>query len=486
MELPTGYILNNRFRIIRLLGQGGMGSVYHAHDPVLDRYVAVKQLLPPLMLTEHEPEQMRKQFLREAQTLAGLHHPNLPRVTDYFIDNDLHYLVMDYIEGQTLQDMLAANKTGFPENLVLEWADQLLSALEYIHTCNVIHRDIKPANIRRTTGGHLFLVDFGLVKPYNLNNPRTLTMFHGIGTLEYAPPEQYDPEAHTDQRSDIYSLGATLYHLLTGQTPVSVTRRTSDPTSFHTLRQANADISPEVEAVILRAMEIERAKRFPSALDMHAALNLIRQTRAVDLARTTSLIVAPIGTVPARPDDRKRGQRILVTIGVLVLLAAGILIGFALQSSTTTVQSASTPTAATEATDAHVLTPTASATTSPSPAPSATSASTATATAQGTTTLPTGTPALQTTDGPAATAQSQPTLTQSTAPTSIPTPKIKITPPGQIKPKDTPPGQANPKDPPPGKNKDSAATSAPDAGSSNPGGSNPGGGSSGDKPPKSK
>ena len=133
---------------------------------------------------------------------------------------------MDYIEGQSLLDMLVTNKQGFPEDLVLEWADQLLSALEYIHANNVIHRDIKPANIRRTTDGRIFLVDFGLVKPYNLNDPRTMTMFHGIGTPEYAPPEQYDPGVHTDQRSDIYALGATLYHLLTGQAPISVTRRT--------------------------------------------------------------------------------------------------------------------------------------------------------------------------------------------------------------------------------------------------------------------
>ena len=232
MQLSTGQSLNNRYQIIRLLGTGGMGSVYYAHDPVLDRYVAIKQFMPIPGNAERMTQQMQKQFLREAQTLAALHHPNLPRVTDYFIDGDLHYLVMDYIEGQSLLDLLIANKSGFAEDLVLEWADQLLSALEYIHARNVIHRDIKPANIRRTTDGRIFLVDFGLAKPYSLNNPRTLTMFHGIGTPEYAPPEQYDPESHTDQRSDIYALGATLYHLLSGQAPVSATRRTADPESF--------------------------------------------------------------------------------------------------------------------------------------------------------------------------------------------------------------------------------------------------------------
>src|SRR5512135_2821428 len=128
MDLPTGHVLHDRFRIIRLLGQGGMGAVYYAHDPVLNRYVAIKQLQPMLTATEHATDQLRKQFLREAQILAALHHPNLPRVTDYFVDGDLHYLVMDYIEGQSLLDMLVTNKQGFPEDLVLEWADQLLSA----------------------------------------------------------------------------------------------------------------------------------------------------------------------------------------------------------------------------------------------------------------------------------------------------------------------------------------------------------------------
>src|SRR5512139_30836 len=332
MELPSGHVLHNRFRIVRLLGKGGMGSVYFAHDPVLNRYVAIKQLQSAPASAEYATDQLRKQFLREAQILASLHHPNLPRVTDYFIDNDLHYLVMDYIEGQSLLDMLLTNKRGFPEDLVLEWADQLLSALEYIHANNVIHRDIKPANIRRTTEGRIFLVDFGLVKPYNLNDPRTMTMFHGIGTPEYAPPEQYDPGVHTDQRSDVYALGATLYHLLTGQAPISVTHRTTEPSAFRLPRQTKADISPQVEQVILRAMEIERAKRFATASDMRAALNLARRPYLVDATRTTDLTAL---AAAAPPPDRRR--RALALIAVPILLFLGIAIGIALQANTNSV-----------------------------------------------------------------------------------------------------------------------------------------------------
>ena len=467
MQLSTGQSLNNRYQIIRLLGTGGMGSVYYAHDPVLDCYVAIKQLMPMPGNAGRMAEQMQKQFLREAQTLAALHHPNLPRVTDYFIDGDLHYLVMDYIEGQSLLDLLIANKSGFAENLVLEWADQLLSALEYIHARNVIHRDIKPANVRRTTDGHIFLVDFGLAKPYSLNNPHTLTMFHGIGTPEYAPPEQYDPESHTDQRSDIYALGATLYHLLSGQAPVSATRRTADPESFRKLRQANANISPDVENVILRAMETERAKRFSSAVDMRAALNLIRQARLVDLTHTTSLAVAAATLAEPVPVKQKRSQRTLAMIGVLTLLAVGILIGFAIQSNTVAVNSASTSTAPVVAPSISTATPTVT----PSLTLSPTAVITMTTSAQ--TSTPAATTGTLTTASPVG--QPQPTKVQAAPPTDSPTPKLKITPPGLAKPKNTPPGKAKDANLP-------AATSQPDAGNGNGGGTNNGGG----KPPKSQ
>lgn len=456
MELPTGHVLHERFRIIRLLGKGGMGAVYYAHDPVLNRYVAIKQLQPSLPTDEPAAEQLRKQFLREAQILAALHHPNLPRVTDYFSDGELHYLVMDYIEGQSLQDMLVANKQGFPEDLVLEWADQLLSALEYTHANNVIHRDIKPANIRRTTAGHIFLVDFGLVKSYDLNDPRTLTMFHGIGTPEYAPPEQYDPGVHTDQRSDIYALGATLYHLLTGQAPVSVTRRTSEPTSFRPPRQANANISPDVERVILRAMEIERAKRFASASDMRAALNLIRRPYLIDATRTTDLTaVAAAAALSPRP---RRRQRTVALIGVPLLIALGIVIGIAMQANTDSVRSASTPTSTATLTAAA----TSSATHTPTSTPSNTPTATATISITGVVTNS----MLSLT--PAATLPSAGTVTPGSRSGQ---PHVTATP---ARPRVTPPGQVKTKQPPPGQNK----TKSPGQGNKNqspPGNSNSGG-----------
>lgn len=331
MQLPAGQILNNRYRIIRLLGTGGMGAVYFARDPVLERYVAIKQLQADPLINQPLAEQIRAQFQREAQILASLHHPNLPRVTDYFAEDELLYLVMDYIEGQTLQEIVLANPGGLAEAQVLDWADQLLSALEYIHAHHLIHRDIKPANIRRTSDGHIFLVDFGLVKPYDPDNPRTITMMHGLGTPEYSPPEQYDTRSHTDERSDLYALGATLYHLLTGQAPASVTRRTAEPEAFQAPRAANAGISLEVEQAILRAMELERARRFATASDMRAALQIARQAHPVETTGTVAL--PPASSIPL-PQPRRRPTRrrfIIFGAGVLavIVLAAAAIVLFA-------------------------------------------------------------------------------------------------------------------------------------------------------------
>ena len=335
MELSTGQTLNQRYTIVRLLGSGGMGAVYLAQDPVLKRQVAVKQLGFEANSNANAAlsEKIQAQFQREAQILASLHHPNLPRVTDYFTEANAHYLVMDYVSGQSLQEILQANRGQLDETTVLDWADQLLAAVEYIHAQQLVHRDIKPANIRRTPDGHIFLVDFGLVKAYDPADPRTTSIIHGLGTPEYSPPEQYDPQAHTDARSDIYSLGATLYHLLTGEAPVSVTRRTSDPEAFRQPRAANTRLSPQVEQVILRAMELERARRFVTASDMRAALQLAAANHDPPPAGNTVALAAEAGpntapTGPAVTAVKKRAFDARWIIGGL--LAVGILAGIVL------------------------------------------------------------------------------------------------------------------------------------------------------------
>jgi serine/threonine protein kinase len=214
--------------------------------------------------------------------------------------------------------MVNANPLGLDEDQVVEWADQLLSALDYIHQHQLIHRDVKPSNIRRTPDGRIFLVDFGLAKPYSPATPKTLSVIHGLGTPEYSPPEQFDPQAHTDERSDLYALGATLYHLLTGQIPVSVTRRMADPASFQTPRLANRRISPAVESVILHAMEMERAKRYASAAEMRADLQLARQTPTQPTVTSPTVNLPEPASTPL-PAPKKRRWPMLGGIGVALI-----------------------------------------------------------------------------------------------------------------------------------------------------------------------
>ncbi len=477
MELEPNQVLINRYRVIRLLGQGGMGAVYYSHDPILNRYVAIKQLQPDPITGELAADQVRKQFLREAQSLAALHHPNLPRVTDYFIHDDLHYLVMDYIEGQSLLEIVQANQGGLPEDQVLDWADQILGALEYIHQHNLIHRDIKPANIRRTPDGRVFLVDFGLVKPYDASDPKTMTMFHGVGTLEYSPPEQYDAQAHTDQRSDIYSLGATLYHLLSGQLPASLTRRISDPASLQPVHLANTTVSPEVEQVIARAMELERARRFATATEMRAALRAAhRGLLVVEDGATTRLPLAP--APPTTPQRRSRRVLALAAIPAALLLVA--LAGVATQaggngnpvvvpSSTPTA----TPTVAGAAVPPSILDSASTVTPSLTPTELITTTGSVTSTRQ-ITASPTAQPTVQPTGGSGGSGGSSGSGGGGSA--VQPTPKPKNTPPGQVN-NPTPSGSG-------GGNTGGSGGSSGGGNSGSHGGGN--GGGNGGKAPKTK
>jgi serine/threonine-protein kinase len=321
MLLSPSQVLVNRYRVIGLLGQGGMAAVYCAHDRTLDRLVAIKQLRPDPYASEKAVDQARQQFMREAQILATLDHPTLPRVTDYFDSDGIEYLVMDYVEGQTLSDVVSKQGGGLGETQVLAWADQLLSALQYIHLHGIIHRDVKPSNIRLTPDGRIFLVDFGLVKLFDPTNPKTATMMHGLGTPEYAPPEQYDARlGHTDPRSDVYALGATMYHLLTGQAPATATQRVSDPKSFQPLRALGARVSGDVEQAILRAMELPRAKRFSSAGEMRETLRQARRLVPVEDEHTRRL-------PPWVASGRGRLARRVAPFAVVALLIAGGLFG---------------------------------------------------------------------------------------------------------------------------------------------------------------
>ena len=259
--LPVGAVLRDRYEILDLVGQGGMGAVYKADDLRLrGRMCAVKEILPELISAPGMEDQAHEQFYREASVLAQLDHPNLPKVSDFFNQDGREYLVMDFVPGQDLRQLVEEARrhdTFLPEESVLAWGVQLCDALSYLHTQEspVLHRDIKPGNIKLTPRGVVKLVDFGLVKLLQPDESRTVTVVQGRGTVAYTPLEQYGGDSgHTDVRSDIYSLGATLYHLLTGQPPADAKQRFLKPGSLVPPRDINPRISLQTERAILAAI----------------------------------------------------------------------------------------------------------------------------------------------------------------------------------------------------------------------------------------
>jgi len=281
MALSNGQLLQGNYRIVRLLGQGGMGAVYLAeHTRLQGRLLAIKENTPEPFIDQTTRDQLRDQFYTEAKILAALDHPNLPKVSDYFIEGGVEYLVMDYIEGEELANLLERHlqQQGKPlsEAQVLDWGDQILAALAYMHSRQphpVIHRDIKPANLILTPDGTVHLVDFGLVKLLTASGQSTAAAMRGMGTPDYTPLEQYPgSQSHTDARTDIYSLGATLYHLLTGAPPANVRDRLLGTATVTSLRQVNPAVSANTEKAILRAIEIKPDDRFQTAAQMRAAL----------------------------------------------------------------------------------------------------------------------------------------------------------------------------------------------------------------------
>jgi serine/threonine protein kinase len=280
LELETGALLRDRYRIVSLIGQGGMGAVYLAEDVRLPgRRCAVKEIrLPPGMSLAGEEEgqvraredQVRAQFRREAGTLARLDHPNLPKVSDFFSVGDRDYLVMDYVPGVDLLEVVReARRKGrmLPEAQVLGWMEQLCDALSYLHRQDppVLHRDVKPANVKLTPEGSIKLVDFGLARPLDAGRETTFTGLRGMGSLPYTPLEQYGEVAdYTDVRSDIYALGATLYHLLTGSEPPSAQAHFLQPELLVPPRRLNPELSETAEGVILAAMAPHPSGRPPT------------------------------------------------------------------------------------------------------------------------------------------------------------------------------------------------------------------------------
>ncbi len=289
----TPILLAERYKIIGILGSGGMGAVYKAIDRRLVKDVAIKEMREKFADAKERNEAIER-FNREAETLTRLDHPSLPRVTDHFVERGHFYLVMDYIEGEDLEKIFSESQP-LSEDQVLNWASQICDILNYLHTQDppIVYRDLKPSNIIQGEDGKLHLIDFGIARVINPDQ----TKMTAIGTVGFAAPEQYAGKA--EPRSDIYSLGMTIYNLLTG--------KLVDFMRDEKMESPRKDLYPGTLLVIEKAMQVEPENRYLSALLMKTDLEYLK---AKYLRENT-------GILTGRVADKKTGHGLKgVTVSV--------------------------------------------------------------------------------------------------------------------------------------------------------------------------
>jgi eukaryotic-like serine/threonine-protein kinase len=308
-QLMPGVTLVNRYSIQDVIGIGGMGSVYRARDlhfPNVVKLVAVKEMI------NMAPDPLVRQtivqnFEREANMLATLNHPAIPRIYDYFTHNDHSYLVLEFVHGKDLEAVLNDSNGFLPEDQIISWAIQLCDVLGYLHGHKpdpIVFRDMKPSNVMINHNGDVILVDFGIAKTFQSGQKGTM-----IGTEGYSPPEQYRGEA--TPLADIYSLGATLHHVVTRRDP-----RLEPPFSFaeRPIRRINTNISVEFEAVINTALQYTPTDRFSSASAMKDALMGVARKTGMLSKITSALPVSSGGVKPLwsfKCEDEIRGTPLL-------------------------------------------------------------------------------------------------------------------------------------------------------------------------------
>lgn len=325
LSLKNGEVLRSRYKVRERIGQGGMGSIYLADDLRLEgRLCALKEVEYDRALPQKVVEEGREQFLREATVLARLDHPNLPKVSDFFSLGQRDYLVMDYVPGKDLRELMLEarrNRTFLDEDQVLGWAKQLADALTYLHnqTPPIIHRDIKPSNLKIMPNGLIKLVDFGLVKILAPDEV-TITIIQGQGTALYTPLEQYGgDDSHTDVRADIYSYGSTLYHVLTNDPPAEARKRFLQPESLPSMRGINPAITARTERAVLWAMALHPDERPKS---MEELCNVLFGTRDF-----------PTGPLPRRSSQRSAWEYLMTPPEINLLFLTGGLILLSLMAT---------------------------------------------------------------------------------------------------------------------------------------------------------
>ena len=268
LKTQTGFLdrrtlLHKRYHIQKMIGQGGMGAVYLAKDiKEQGRLCAVKEMSLSMVSPEEQPQAIQN-FKIEAKILWALNHPNLPALTGFFFQNQRYFLVMEYIDGSTLEELLERNGAPFTERRVLGWARQLCDVLEYLHSQRppIIFRDFKPGNIMLARNGQIKLIDFGIARFFRSTSSQDTQV---LGTPGYAPPEQYG-KSQTDERSDIYALGMTLFHLLTNTL-------SEKGFGLDDVRAVNPRISPMVARALEKATRVDPDERYENVAAFRRAL----------------------------------------------------------------------------------------------------------------------------------------------------------------------------------------------------------------------
>ncbi|MEO0447043.1 MAG: serine/threonine-protein kinase, partial [Verrucomicrobiota bacterium] len=281
-----------QYEILELIGQGGMGAVYKARQPKLDRFVAIK-LLPPL--TGEEEQNFRERFEREARAMAQLNHPHIVTVHDFGESSEGHlFIVMEYVDGTDLHRAILSGTLTVSHSLA--WVQQICSALQYAHDHDVVHRDIKPANILISNEGQAKIGDFGLAKLVGNKVDVALTQTQvALGTPDYAAPETMELGVEVDHRADIYSLGVLFYQLLTQKVP----RGAWKPPSAYV-----PEMDPRLDGVVVKAMQPDPSLRYQTVGQLSQALTKVDEPGKSLVTRTSSSS-AKVMEVPAAPKDIK-------------------------------------------------------------------------------------------------------------------------------------------------------------------------------------
>jgi len=299
-NLQPGTVLANRYQIESILGQGGMGAVYLGRIDALNKKVAIKEMRVQASDDKRQTQAI-VQFRKEAQFLANLEHPNLVQVSDFFVENDRYYLVMAYIKGRNLSEVLQ-EKPGFPEvSQVLDWALQLTGVLSYLHSQAppILFRDLKPSNIMLDDQARIRLIDFGIARSFDPGTA-TATFLQGMGSAGYSPLEQYQGAGGTDPRSDIYALGATLYNLLTRQVPPSPVELVASGAGAPSARKVNPQIPIALDKILAKMMGLRKEERYQTMQQVHQLLEQVQQSLSqLDDATENLSLTGPVGVKPA-------------------------------------------------------------------------------------------------------------------------------------------------------------------------------------------